>query len=354
MAALYEGMEMKQLFRMTAYLSIAFLATSHPATAEPVKIKFTLDWKLQGLHAWFYWSKAKGYFAAENLDVIIDQGEGSAATVTRIMSGAYDAGFGDVNAIIQNAAAKPGQAPVMVYMIYNKAPFTLLMKADGPIKTIKDLEGTRLGSPAGGASNKLLPILAKKNGTDYSKIEITQIAPNLQEQILLQGQVDSVAVFSITSYFNLLSLKRDPDKDFRWLFYADYGLDLYSNGVMVSQQLARQRPEAVKGLLRAINRSLKETVANPDEAIAILEAEEPLIKKAIERKRLLYTYGKLIDVPETRENGIGGVMDSRLQSSIATIAEAFELPRKPAPEEVFNRAFLPSRSDRAPVEGAGE
>ena len=46
----------------------------------------------------------KGYFRAEGLDVTIDQGEGSAATVTRIMSGAYDAGFGDMNAIIQKAA----------------------------------------------------------------------------------------------------------------------------------------------------------------------------------------------------------------------------------------------------------
>jgi len=66
----------------------------------------------------------------KNLDVTIDQGEGSAATVTRVMSGAYDAGFGDINAIIQNAATKPAETPVMVYMIYSKAPFALLTKAD--------------------------------------------------------------------------------------------------------------------------------------------------------------------------------------------------------------------------------
>ena len=67
-----------------------------------------MDWKLQGIHAWFYWAQEKGYFAAEKLDVTIDQGEGSAASVTRVMSGAYDAGFGDANAVIQNAATKPG------------------------------------------------------------------------------------------------------------------------------------------------------------------------------------------------------------------------------------------------------
>jgi NitT/TauT family transport system substrate-binding protein len=334
-----------QSFAIAGCLAASFAGGS-AVHAEPVKIKFTLDWKLQGLHAWFYWAKAKGYFAAENLDVTIDQGEGSAATVTRVMSGAYDAGFGDINAIIQNAAIRPGEAPLMVYMIYNKAPFALLAKTNGPIKSLKDLEGSKLGSPAGGASFKLLPLLAKQNGVDYNKINITQVSPSLQEQMLIQGQVDSVAVFSATSYLNLVSLKLDPDKDFRWMFYSDFGLDLYSNGVLVSPKLAKAHPEAIKGLLRAINRSLKETVENPNAAIDLLAAEEPLIKKDIEKRRLLYVTKTLIDTPETRDLGIGDVSDARLTSAIATIVASFELPRTPAPGEVFDRSFLPAKADR--------
>src|SRR5882724_7631315 len=253
--------------RLVALAAGLVLSASGAFAQDVTKIRFTLDWKIQGIHAWYYWAKEKGYFAAEKLDVTIDQGEGSAATVTRILSGAYDAGFGDMNAVIQTAAQKPGEAPVMVQMLYSRAPFALLTKATSPIKTARDLAGKKLGTPPGGASFKLLPLLAKKNDVDYAKIDILNVAPNLQEQMLLQGQVDVIAIFTATSYMNLVSLKLDPDKDFRWIYYADSGLDLYSNGVMVSAKLAKEKPEAVKGLTRAIAKAMREVMAAPDAAI---------------------------------------------------------------------------------------
>ena len=163
--------------------------------------------------------------------------------------------------------------------------------------------------------------------------------------MLLQGQVDTVAVFTATSYMNLVSLKLDPDKDFRWMYYSDLGLDLYSNGIVVSPKLAREHPEAVKGMLRAVNRSLKETVENPDAAIDLLVSEEPLINKNIERRRLLYVYKSLIETPEARELGIS---DDRLKSAIATSATSFDLSRVPSPGEIFDRSFLPAKADRMP------
>ena len=337
-------------WRAIAVASLAVGLAMAPVRAQETttRIKFTLDWKIQGIHAWFYWAKAKGYFKAENLDVAIDQGEGSAATVTRIMSGAYDAGFGDINAIIQNAAARPAETPLMVYMIYSKAPFAILAKASGPLKSLKDLPGTKIGAPAGAAALKLLPVLAKNNQIDYARLDITQVAPNLQEQMLLQGQVDSIAIFSATSYMNLVSLRLDPDKDFRWFFYSDNGIDLYSNGVMVSQKLAKEKPEAVKGLLRAVNRALRETIQNPQAAIDLLAEEEPLLKKDIELRRLTYVYGSLIDTAEAKQIGIGDVSDDRLKTSIGIVSTSFELARQPDTAQVFDRSFLPSKADRLP------
>src|SRR5258708_21078613 len=95
--------------RLVALAAGLVLSASSAFAQDVTKIRFTLDWKIQGIHSWFYWAQDKGYFAAEKLDVTIDQGEGSAAAVTRVMSGAYDAGFGDANAIIHNAATKPAQ-----------------------------------------------------------------------------------------------------------------------------------------------------------------------------------------------------------------------------------------------------
>ena len=340
-------MKLTRLALALALSTICAVSSAH--AQEMTKIKFTLDWKLQGIHSWYHWAKEKGYFAAEKLDVTIDQGEGSAATVSRIMSGAYDAGFGDTNAVIQTAATKPGEAPVMVYMIYSKAPFALLTKSSSSIHTVKDLAGKKLGTAPGGASLKLLPLLAKKNGLDDSTIAITQVAPNLQEQILIQNQVDVSAVFTATSYMNLVAQKLDPDKDFRWIYYADSGLDLYSNGVMVSAKLAKEKPEAVKGLVKAINRALKETMADPDAAIALLAGIEPLINKDIEKRRMIYVYNSLIDTDEARSLGIGDVGDAKLAASSATIAEAYGLPRTPTAAEIFNRSFLPPKAERLPV-----
>ena len=73
---------MLKTLRLTA-LAVALTAAAAGAQAQqPTTIKFTLGWKTQGSDAAFLVARDKGYFAREGLNVVIDQGEGSAATVT--------------------------------------------------------------------------------------------------------------------------------------------------------------------------------------------------------------------------------------------------------------------------------
>ena len=325
---------------------LASLVCAGSALAQETTIKFTLGWKTQGSDAAFFVARDKGYYKAEGLNVVIDQGEGSGATVTRIMGGAYDAGFGDVNAIIQNAAVKPGEAPVMVYMMWNRPPFAIVTKKATGVTKPADLVGKTLGGAQGTPTTRLLEVFARKNDVGMDKIKLSNMAPNLQEPLLIKGDIDGALVFNITSYFNLVLNRQDPDKDFNWLMFGDHGLDLYSNGLMVSQKLVKENPKAVAGLVRATNKAMIEIAK--DQAIGMKGVTnfDNLVDEKVEKRRLQYSFSELIVSPEMKEIGIGDTKDDRMARAIGIIVEGYQLARAPKPEEIFSRAFLPPKADR--------
>jgi len=332
------------LNRLAAALLTLSFAT--PAMAQQTTIKFTLGWKTQGSDAAFFLARDRGYYAAEGLNVVIDQGEGSGATVTRIMSGAYDAGFGDVNAIIQNAATRPAETPVMVYMIWNQGPFAVVTKATSGIATPKDFEGHTLGGAQGTPTTRLIPVFAQRNGLDMARIKLTNMAPNLQEPMLIRGDIDAALVFNITSYFNLVLNRQDPDRDYKWFSFGDFGLDLYSNGLIVSRKLIETNPKAVMGLVRATNKAMLEVGRDQNAGMAATEKFDNLINVPVEKRRLQFSFDKLIVSPEMKTIGVGDIVDDRMARAIAAVVEGYQLPRTPTPGEVFSRAFLPPRADR--------
>ena len=58
----------------------------------------------------------------------------------------------------------------------------------------------------------------------------------------------------------------DPAKDLRFIRYGDHGMDLYSNAVFFSRSFVKDNPKAVAGFLKALNRAVKEVIADPEMA----------------------------------------------------------------------------------------
>jgi NitT/TauT family transport system substrate-binding protein len=192
----------------------------------------------------------------------------------------------------------------------------------------------------------MFPVFAKTNGVDLSKVKIQNMAPNLQEPMLIRDQIDAAMVFNITSYFNLVQNRQDPDKDFHWITFEENGLDLYSNGLMVSRKLLKENPKAVAGLVRAVNRATLDIAQDQNLAMKSVERYDNLVDLAVERRRLKFSLEHLMNAPESAEIGVGDLKDDRLAKAIAIVAEGYELPRVPAPSEIFDRSFLPPKSER--------
>ena len=109
--------------------ALASLATAARAqSAAPLTpLKFSLDFRVTSQTSPFFLALSKGYYREEGLDVTIDVGAGSVASITRVATGAYDLSLGDLSSLIEFHARNPGNAPVRaVYQYYNRAPFVII------------------------------------------------------------------------------------------------------------------------------------------------------------------------------------------------------------------------------------
>jgi NitT/TauT family transport system substrate-binding protein len=75
-------------------------------------------------------------------------------------------------------------------------------------------------------------------------------------------------------------------------------------------------------------------------------AYDNLIDADVEKRRLQYSYDKLMISPELKEIGVGDIKDDRMTRAVAMVVEGYQLTRAPTASEVFSREFLPPRAER--------
>ncbi|MBV8837589.1 MAG: ABC transporter substrate-binding protein, partial [Alphaproteobacteria bacterium] len=206
---------------LAAAMSLSILATG--AASAQTAVKFSLDWKFEGPAAPFTVAIDKGYFKAEGLDVTIDTAAGSLEPITRVASGTYDMGIGDINSLIKFRDANPGVPIKAVYMFYNKPAFSIVGRKSRGVSAPKDLEGKKLGAPPADGAYAQWPIFTQANGIDPAKVTIVSVGFPVREPMLASGEVDTITGFSFSSYINLKD-RGVPANDITVLLMADHGV----------------------------------------------------------------------------------------------------------------------------------
>jgi NitT/TauT family transport system substrate-binding protein len=321
------------------------VATAVNTAAAQTPIKFSLDFKFEGPSAPFLMGIDKGYYQAEGLDVTIDTAAGSIEPIMRVASGAYDMGFGDINTLIKFRDQNPNMPIKAVFMVYNRAPFSIIARKSRGVTIPKDLEGKKLGAPAADGAFAQWKIFAQANGIDASKVAVENMGFPIREPMLAAGQVDAITGFSFSSYINLKD-RGVPLDDIVMLLMADYGVDLYGNAIIVNPKFATEHPDAVKGFLRAFLKALKSTVKDPSAAVESVIKRNDAAKKDVELERLNMALHDNILTPEARADGLGAVDAARLDKAIDQIALTYEFKAKPKGTDIFDSTSLPPAADR--------
>lgn len=316
------------------------------AFADNIPIRFQLDWRFEGPAAPFLMAAEKGYFAEEGLEVQIDSGSGSAGAINRVASGAYEMGFGDLNALVEFLAENPDGPGIQgVYIVYDGTPAAVFARKESGIETSADLVGKTIAAPAFDTGYRAWGIFADANGLEADAVEWQNVDPTLRETLLTRGDVDAITGFYFTSLLNLEERGMSED-DLTIMPFSDYGVPLYGNAIIASEAFAEANPEAVRGFLRAFNRALGETLADPDAAIEYVKKRDGLIDVEMETRRLRLALDSVVDTPDAREFGVGGVDEERLVQAIQLVADAYDLPTLPSPDQVFSSRYLPPVEER--------
>lgn len=316
------------------------------AQADETRIRFQLDWRFEGPAAPFLMAVERGYFAEEGLNVQIDSGSGSAGAINRVASGAYEMGFGDLNALVEFLAENPeGPGIQGVYVVYDGTPASVFARKDSGIESPADLAGKALAAPAFDTGYRAWGIFAAANDLEAGAVEWQNVDPTLRETLLVRGDVDAITGFYFTSLLNLEG-RGMGEEQLTIMPFPDYGVPLYGNAIIASEAFSAANPEAVEGFLRAFNRALGETLADPEGAIEYVRNRDALIDVEMETRRLKLAIDSVIDTEEARANGVGDVDEQRLREAIQLVADAYDLPSVPEPERVFTSRFLPPQEAR--------
>ena len=305
------------------------MAGSQARAAEDVT--FVLNWVAGGDHAPVYWAKAQGWYADAGIDLTIEEGRGSAASVQKVGAGAAPFGIADLATALQGRGQ--GADVVGVMAIYANNPYGLYWKKSSGIEDVQGLQGKKIGNPPSDAARQMWPAIADAIGLPADSVEWINIKPDAKIQSLQADVIDAT-----TSFYNLhYVFERVFGDDMGFVALRDIGFNPYGNSIIVNGDYMRAHQGVVENFVKVTQKAYATCLADPAPCNqALADAASQKIEDVDANWELVV---ELMDHPVTRKNALGYFDPARLEQDYKWVAASFEIEDYDV-EEAYTNQFL--------------
>jgi NitT/TauT family transport system substrate-binding protein len=218
-----------------------------------------------------YLGKSKGFFSQRGIDLTLKPGSGGAASIPGVVSGQFQFAFGNVTSLL---VARDNNLPLKV--LANGVSSTgeagndfsaVMVKADSPIKSAKDLAGHSVSvNNLKNIGDTTVRASVRKAGGDPTKVRFVEMPLPDMPAALAGGRVDAAWVVE-----PFLTITRNQGaRPVAWNM-VDAAPQLTVATYFSSESTIKSHPDLVKRFTEAINESLDYTQTHPDEARAIVK-----------------------------------------------------------------------------------
>ena len=276
---------MKRIFSMI--LICCLLLTGACLADESLReLDVVLDWYPNALHAFMYVAIEKGYYAEEGLQVNIRFPSNANDAISLVAAGRADVGLYYQQDVIQ---ARANQAvPVKSIAAVVQAPLNIVLSlAEKNITSPSDLVGKTIGYAGTELSEALIRSIMEAAGADYSDVTMIDVGFDLMSS-MTTGNVDATIGCLVN---HEVPQMEEEGFSVNWFDLDDYGVPTYYEGVfLANDKMIENEPEVLAAFLRASARGFADMKANPEEALAILlanqSAENFPLSETVERKSM--------------------------------------------------------------------
>ncbi len=311
----------------------ALPATGLQAQPSLTKASLRLKWLPQTQFAGFYLAKARGYYAAEGIDLTINPGGPNLLTENLVATGADTFGLsGGTDSVF--AARDKGLPVVCVGVAHQVTPFVFVAHADGPVKTLQDFRGKTVTAWFTGANYVLLAMLAQAG---IKQSDFTLQPQQVSMTPFIDGQTDVATATVYNEYYTLLT-RMGADK-LRRFVPEDYGITFPRDTLIASEATIKDNPRLVQGFLRASIRGWREALRDPKAGVDVVMAIAPTLDRAAQ-EYMLTEAGKLMVAGQAGKDGLFWIDDAAVKSAHDFLLK-YEVLKKPVDlAAAYNRSFL--------------